>query len=98
MPSFAKQTTFRSERWLRAVATLDCVLCYRSGMTQAAHINKGKGMGLKTHDCWTAALCAECHSRIDQGRDLSKADRRAMLDTAVLLTLVELAQKGLVKA
>ena len=38
--------------------------------------NQGKGAGLKTHDCWTAALCMECHTALDQGKDMSKEEDR----------------------
>jgi hypothetical protein len=34
--SYLKQPTYRSEKWLRAVASLDCVRCFKPG-TQAAH-------------------------------------------------------------
>lgn len=92
-----KQPTFRSDRWLRAVASLPCVLCYREDRTQAAHRNEGKGMGIKTHDCWTAALCVECHHEIDQGKTMTRDEKRARMDVAILLTIKELATKGLVK-
>ena len=95
--NYIKESMHRSEKWLRAVASLPCVLCKREGESQAAHVNMGKGMGIKTHDVWTASLCQACHSRIDQGKDMSRADRRALLDSAVMLTLVELAKEGLVK-
>lgn len=98
VPVLLKSQTFRSEKWLRAVASLDCVLCYRSGMTQAAHRNEGKGMGIKSHDCWTAALCADCHREIDQGKQFTREERRALMDKAILITLAELAKRGLVKA
>ena len=65
--SFLKAQTFRSDPYLAAVRALPCVACWREGRTQAAHRNQGKGAGLKTHDCWTAALCVECHGEIDQG-------------------------------
>lgn len=97
MPSYPKPSTYRSDKWLRAVASLDCVLCGISGQSQAAHINRDKGMGIKTHDCWTASLCVTCHSEIDQGKELSREERRARMDMAVLLTLVQLAKNGLVK-
>jgi hypothetical protein len=97
MPAIPKPQTFRSDKWLRAVASLPCVLCYREGATQAAHMNEGKGMAIKTHDCWTAALCFTCHSTIDQGPNLTRAERRALMDKAVLLTVLDLARTGLVK-
>ena len=98
MPSYFKEPTHRSQAWLRAVASLPCVLCYREGMTQAAHRNEGKGMALKTHDCWTAALCVDCHAEIDSGKNLSREERRARMDVAILLTLKELANQGRIKA
>ena len=95
---FLKQPTFRSESWRKAVASLPCVLCYREGMTQAAHRNQGKGIGLKVSDAWTAALCADCHREIDQGPKMTRLERRALMDAAILLTIDQLASKGLVKA
>jgi len=96
--NYLKERTFRSEKWLRAVASLPCVLCYREGATQAAHRNEGKGMGIKAHDCWTAALCVSCHSEIDQGKDMTRDERRSRMDRAILMTLAELAQAGAIKA
>jgi hypothetical protein len=88
---FPKPVTFRSKRWLQAVSTLDCVICGKQGPSQAAHINEGKGIGLRTHDCWTAALCPECHSNIDQGKDMTREERRSALQKSVLLTIAKLA-------
>ncbi len=93
MVAFPKENAYRSDKWLRAVASLDCVICGKHG-TQAAHVNEGKGMGIKTHDCWTAALCPECHSDIDQGGDMTREERRQTLRKAVLLTLAKLCQNG----
>lgn len=68
---------FRSKKWLQAVRDIEfCVLCGRYGV-QAAHRNEGKGVGIKVDDCLTAALCVDCHSRIDNGRDMSREERRA---------------------
>lgn len=94
---FLKESPYRSEKWLRAVASLHCMRCFREGMTQAAHRNQGKGMGTKVDDCWTAALCVDCHREIDQGKNMTRDERREALDTAILMTLRELARKGLVK-
>lgn len=95
---YLKQATHRSEKWLRAVASLPCVKCGREGQTQAAHRNQGKGMAAKVDDCLTAALCVWCHAEIDQGRDMTREERRQELDSAILATLVQLARQGLVKA
>lgn len=94
--SYLKEPAHRSEKWLRAVASLHCVLCGAEG-TQAAHRNEGKGMGIKVDDALTAALCPPCHTAIDQGPLLTREQRRDLMDDAILRTLTQLARKGLVK-
>lgn len=89
-----KDNRHESAAWRRAVAALPCVLCGREGLTQCAHRNMDKGMGLKTDDALTAALCAPCHSEIDQGKDFTREERRQRLDLAILLTIRALARAG----
>src|SRR5690606_15618076 len=87
---------YRSKKWLAAVGQIDrCVLCGAWG-TQVAHRNEGKGMGLKTDDCATAALCVCCHNSIDNGKDLTRDERRQLMDRAIVLTVIEVARRGLV--
>ncbi|HEM7842592.1 DUF968 domain-containing protein [Burkholderia multivorans] len=93
--AFPKALTYRSEKLRRAVASLPCVCCGREGMTQAAHANQGKGMGIKASDARIAALCVDCHSRLDQGGKMTKAERRAFEDQMVARTYVELVERGL---
>lgn len=96
---FQKSPTHRSEAWRRAVASLPCARCMREGQTQAAHPNhRGKGLGMKAPDCWTVPLCVECHREFDQGKTMTKLEKREMMDTWIILTILELASKGLVKA
>ena len=83
-----------SKAWRQAVASLACVLCGREGSTQAAHRNEGKGMGLKTDDALTAALCVECHAEIDQGHKMNREQKRSEMDRAIVLTVRELARSG----
>ena len=93
-----KQNYYRSREWLAAVRKLDyCVRCGRYGV-QAAHYNEGKGMGMKQHDCLTAALCPDCHTEIDNGKTMTRDDRRDTMRDAVLATVVEMAKSGLIKA
>lgn len=87
-----KEGRYISEAWRRAVADLPCVFCGEP--SQAAHRNEGKGMGLKTHDCLTAALCPREHAEIDQGKDMTRDERRARMDRAIVLTLAELVLRG----
>ncbi|AMC37033.1 hypothetical protein VN23_09065 [Janthinobacterium sp. B9-8] len=87
----------KSATWLDAVRSLEfCVLCGTHGV-QAAHRNEGKGKSQKVDDALTAALCLKCHHEIDNGVHLSKEERRAMADRAIVLTLRELFQRDLVR-
>jgi hypothetical protein len=89
--------TFRSKPWLDAVRSLECcVLCGVYGV-QASHRNEGKGMGMKVSDALTAALCAHCHHEIDNGPNMVREERRALMDRAIVLTLERLAERGLIK-
>ncbi|RON52907.1 hypothetical protein BK666_02075 [Pseudomonas frederiksbergensis] len=93
-----RQQPYRSRKWLAAVREISfCVLCGASGI-QAAHRNVGKGMGQKTDDCLTAALCVECHTNIDNGKDMTRDERRALLDKAICETVQQLARMGLIEA
>jgi hypothetical protein len=89
-----KNPPFRSEKWLAAVRALDeCVVCGARGV-QAAHRNADKGMGIKASDCLTAALCPHCHAMLDQGKEMSRMERRAEMDRAIVLTVERLAKAG----
>lgn len=87
-----KEGRYISEVWRRAVADLPCVFCGQP--SQAAHRNEGKGLGLKTDDCLTAALCPPEHSEIDQGKDMTREQRRARIDRAIVLTVLALVKAG----
>lgn len=96
MSPIPKLAPFRSDKWLAAVRSLECcVLCGAYGV-QAAHRNEGKGAGMKTDDCLTAALCIPCHTGIDQGRHMTREERRAEMDRAIVLTLQAMVRRGLV--
>lgn len=85
---------YRSREWMAAVASLEyCVLCGRFGV-QVAHRNQDKPKGRKNSDCLTAALCVEHHLTIDSGKDMTQAERRALMDRAIVLTVEALAKAG----
>lgn len=89
-----KNAPFRSDKWLSAVRSIEyCVRCGQYGV-QAAHRNEGKGFGMKTSDCLTAALCPACHAEIDHGNAMSKEQRRAEIDAAIVATLEKLVKLG----
>lgn len=83
-------------KWFAAVASLEeCVLCRRWGV-QVAHRNEGKGMGKKVDDHLTAAICPSCHASIDSGKDMTRDQRRAEMDRAIVLTFDQLVRRGLI--
>jgi hypothetical protein len=89
--------TYRSKKWLQAVRELDyCVLCGKHGV-QAAHRNEGKGIGIKTDDCLTAAICSDCHFQIDNARYMTRQERRSEMDRAIVLTVGKLVESGKLK-
>lgn len=90
-------STAEEKRWFAAVASLEsCVLCGRYGV-QVAHSNRDRGMGQKAKPWMTAALCPEDHSEIDNGKNLSQDERRALMDRAIVLTHAALAANGRIK-
>jgi hypothetical protein len=89
-----KLKPYRSRKWLSAVGQIECcVLCGGYG-TQVAHRNEGKGMSQKVDDCLTAATCLDCHHAIDNGPGLTREQRRAEMDRAIVMTLRELVTRG----
>jgi hypothetical protein len=90
---------YRNKAFLRAVASLPCQLCGKENETQAAHANwseYGKGMALKAHDCYVAALCVSCHHNIDQGSKLNYGERKELWEAAWRKTIRELFEQNLV--
>lgn len=88
---------FRSEAFRRLVCELPCQHCGTAGQTQPAHRNQGKGTGIKVSDALCAALCVECHSALDQGRDMTRQERREMWDQAYIRTVQLLIEQGMLK-
>lgn len=78
--------TYRNKKLLEAVRDAPCMHCdIENGTIVAAHSNQlrdGKGRGLKASDYRIAALCFTCHTELDQGNKLSKAERVNMWDEA----------------
>ena len=84
----------QEKRWFAAVASLEsCVLCGAYGI-QVAHSNRDRGVGQKSPPDMTAALCPNCHHAVDNGKDLSQAERRALMDRAIVKTHHALVMSG----
>lgn len=65
----------------RAAEGESCIVCgAEDGTVVLAHRNEGKGMALKVPDFWGLDLCGCCHAEYDQGKTLSREERRAMFN------------------
>ena len=77
-----KECAVEHEGYRRLVAKLPCKHCGIAGLSQAAHPNTGKGMGIKTDDRECFPLCCDtpgrpgCHPKFDQGALFTKSVRR----------------------
>ena len=70
---------YRNKKILEVVRQSPCQNCgAQDGTICAAHSNQlrdGKGRGIKADDYRIAALCFRCHSELDQGTKMSRAER-----------------------
>lgn len=96
MTSYLKTPPFHSASFRRLVTTLPCMECGAEG-TQAAHRNFGKGMGMKTSDALVVALCPTCHSAMDQGKEMTREERREMWNRNYIKQMAFLVEKGILK-
>ena len=68
---------FRNKKLLELMRECPCGNCgIDDGTVIAAHRNEGKGMGIKVSDALVAPLCWGCHYILDQGKQLSREERR----------------------
>jgi hypothetical protein len=76
---------FRSKKLLESLRDCPCALCgAEDGTVVAAHRNEGKSMGMKVSDALVAPLCFSCHRDLDQGKDLTREQRREMWNQAYI--------------
>jgi hypothetical protein len=54
-------------------------------------------MGIKAHDYKIAALCFRCHMALDQGKDMTKDERKQMWQNAHNRTIAWLFESGNIK-
>jgi ferredoxin len=91
----------REPKLLKLAKGKPCVMCYRDdGTVVAAHSNlleHGKGMAMKAHDCMTAWLCMTCHSMVDQGKHLTKEEKRMFMLEAICKTHIQMWEQGLLQ-
>jgi hypothetical protein len=89
---------YRNKKLLEYARKLPCQHCgIDDGTVVAAHSNQlrdGKGRGLKASDYRIASLCYTCHTEIDQGKRLNKADRVQMFEDSHRSTIGEFFERG----
>ena len=77
---------YRNKKLLEIVRESPCQNCgAQDGTICAAHSNQlrdGKGRGIKADDFRVAALCFRCHSELDQGTKMSRAERVELWEEA----------------
>jgi len=77
---------YRNKKLLEVVRQSSCQNCgAQDGTIVAAHSNQlrdGKGRGIKADDYRIAALCFVCHSELDQGTRMSRAERVELWEEA----------------
>jgi hypothetical protein len=82
---------YRNKKLLELCRELPCQVCGRiDGTVCAAHSNQqrdGKGTGIKASDAMVASMCHSCHTQLDNGKDLTKEERREIWELAHRLTI-----------
>jgi hypothetical protein len=67
---------------------------------EPAHSNQprhGKGGALKAHDCYHVPACRSCHREFDQGRTMTRDEKRELWEAAFWRYLPELFRRELVR-
>lgn len=87
-------STAAARKWYEAIASLEtCSLCHVFGV-QVAHRNEGRGMGQKSPYWLTAAIRPPEHHAIDNGKDMTREERRAAWNAAYVDTIDRLIRAG----
>jgi hypothetical protein len=88
---------YRNQKLIKLLRELPCQHCgIMSETVCAAHRNEGKGMGIKVSDALVAALCIECHVKLDNGKELTKEERRDMWNRAYIKTMQYLFENEII--
>jgi hypothetical protein len=99
MLGMASKGNFRSEKLKKHVREMNCGSCDAWGPSHAAHpnlIELGKGTSIKAHDI-VFPLCHVCHYELDNGKTMSKAERRAFTWEMIAKTFIKPLLRGKIK-
>ena len=95
--------TYRNRRLLDAISNAPkCFFCDtpNDGTVVACHSNSGsdgKGMGMKASDAAIAGGCFKCHTALDSGKDMLRAQKREAWLQAHVKTMRWLFESGVVE-
>ena len=73
---------YRNRDLLDCAYSFPCQLqlpCCEGGVGEPAHSNQarhGKGGAMKAHDCFHVPGCRSCHRELDQGRTMTRDEKR----------------------
>ena len=99
MMRFPKHQYIRSPALMKAYRQIPCQHCgAEDGTVCGAHSNQGadgKGRSIKADDNKCASLCYRCHSELDQGSFLTRAERETMHEAARIKTQRELIRRDM---
>lgn len=75
---------YRDRKLLDTAYQFPCMLnfpcCEGGDAGEPAHANghkQGKGGAIKAHDCFFVPACRACHRELDQGKTMSRDEKRA---------------------
>ena len=91
---------YRNRQLLDLAHHLPCQWCGEGVASEPAHSNHqrhGKGMGIKAHDAYFAALCHSCHAELDQGSRWTREERANIWQSAHDRTMLELWRRGWIR-
>ncbi len=94
---------YRDRALLDLAYQLDCQFglpCCEGGPGEPCHSNQhrhGKGGSIKAHDCYFASGCRSCHRELDQGKTMTKDERRQVWQDAHERTFLQFWQLGLIR-
>lgn len=94
---------YRNRDLLDLAYEIDCTAqlpCCEGGKGEPMHSNQsihGKGASIKAHDCFFASGCRSCHRELDQGKTMTKEEKREVWQRSHNSTMLQLWQLGLIR-
>ena len=95
--------SYRNRKLLDCAYSFPCLLrlpcCEGGDAGEPAHSNQdkhGKGGAMKAHDCYHVPGCRACHRELDQGRTMTRDEKRAVWERAFWEYLPMLWESGLI--